>query len=100
MSVTLCTLFEGDYHLGTAALLNSLHRSGFIGTFVCGYRGTRPAWAGHTASLAPVRVRWIEITSPIHLTNYKPVFMRSCLHVHTPEATAIAYLETSPASPL
>ena len=93
MSVTLCTLFEGDYHLGAAALLNSLHRSGFTGTFVCGYRGARPAWAGHTADLAPVRVRWIEITSPIHLTNYKPVFMRSCLHVHTPEATAIGYLD-------
>ena len=93
MSVTLCTLFEGDYHFGAAALLNSLHRSGFTGTFICGYRGARPAWAAQTARLAPLKVRWIEITSPIHLTYYKPVFMRSCLHVHTPEAKAVGYLD-------
>lgn len=93
MSVTLCSLFEGDYHLGAAALLNSLHRSGFAGTFVCGYRGARPSWASQTASLAPLRVRWIEISVPIHLTNYKPAFMRSCLHVYTPEATAVGYLD-------
>jgi len=93
MSVTFCTLFEGDYHLGAAALLNSLHRSGFNGSFVCGYRGARPAWSHQTADLSPMRVRWIEITSPIHLTNYKPVFMRSCLHVHTPDAVAVGYLD-------
>jgi len=93
MSVTLCTLFEGDYHLGAAALLNSLHCSGFTGTFVCGYRGARPAWANRTAALAPLQVRWVEVTASIHLTNYKPVFMRACLHIHTPTATAVGYLD-------
>jgi hypothetical protein len=73
--------------------LNSLHRSGFTGTFVCGYRGARPAWASQTASLAPMQVRWAEISVPIHLTNYKPVFMRSCLHVHTPTAAVVGYLD-------
>jgi hypothetical protein len=93
MSVTLCTLFEGDYHLGAAALLNSLHRSGFTGTFVCGYRGARPAWANQTDRLAPLRVRWVEVSVSTHLTNYKPVFMQSCLHIHTPTADAIGYLD-------
>lgn len=93
MSTTLCTLFEGDYHLGAAALLNSLHRAGFDGTFVCGYRGPRPAWAARAASLAPIRVRWAELTVPVHLTNHKPAFMLACLHVHTPGAAAVAYLD-------
>lgn len=93
MSVTLCTLFEGDYHVGAAALLNSLHRSGFNGTFVCGYRGALPAWASQTESLAPLQVRWIEVTVPIHLTNYKPVFMLTCLQTHTPNASAVGYLD-------
>lgn len=93
MSVTLCTLFEGDYHLGAAALLNSLHRSGFTGTFVCGHRGPRPAWAGQTASLAPVQVVWVEVSAPVHLTNYKPTFMLACLHTHTPAAEVVGYLD-------
>lgn len=93
MSVTLCTLFEGDYHLGTAALLNSLHRSGFTGTFVCGHRGPRPSWAERTASLSPLQVIWVEVSAPVHLTNYKPTFMLACLHTHTPAAESVGYLD-------
>ena len=93
MSVTLCTLFEGDYHLGAAALLNSLHRSGFTGTFICGHRGQKPEWASRSASLAPMTVIWVEVSVPIHLTNYKPTFMLACLHTHTPEAESIGYLD-------
>lgn len=93
MSITLCTLFEGDYHLGAAALLNSLQRSGFTGTFVCGHRGPRPAWAADTAALFPVVVKWVEVTTPVHLTNYKPVFMLACLHEHVPGTRVIGYLD-------
>jgi len=92
MSDTLCTLFEGDYHLGAAALINSLHRGGFSGTVVCGYRGALPPW--HTipeANLAPVRVLWVEVSTKIHFTNYKPVFMIECLDKHTPNAEKIYY---------
>ena len=28
----ICTLFEGDYHLGLAAFVNSLVRAGYAGT--------------------------------------------------------------------
>ena len=93
MNVTLCTLFEGDYHLGAAALLNSLHRSGFDGIFVCGYRGPLPSWAKRTSSLSPLQVIWVEVSVSIHLTNYKPTFMRACLHTHTPMAESIGYLD-------
>jgi len=93
MNVTLCTSFEGDYHLGAAALLNSLHRSGFTGTFVCGYRGARPTWAQRVLSLAPLQVIWVEVSVPVHLTNYKPTFMLACLQTHTPAAESIGYLD-------
>ena len=93
MKTTLCTLFEGDYHLGAAALLNSLHHAGFDGTFVCGFRGPRPRWAQRTASLTPIRVRWVELSVPVHFTNHKAAFMLACLHVHTPDATAVGYID-------
>jgi hypothetical protein len=93
MSVTLCTLFEGDYHLGAAALLNSLHQSGFRGDFICGYRGARPAWANDSVRLAPITLHWIEVSTPVHFTNYKPTFMLECFQKHTPHATAVGYLD-------
>jgi hypothetical protein len=92
MSDTLCTLFEGHYHLGAAALINSLHRSGFAGTVVCGYRGSLPFWhATPAAVLAPIRIIWSEIKTSVHFTNYKPVFMLECLSHHTPDAERIYY---------
>ena len=45
-STGICTLFEGDYHLGLAAFLNSLMRAGYAGTVWAGYRGALPPWLG------------------------------------------------------
>lgn len=74
----LCTLFEGHYHLGAAALINSLQAAGFTGTVVAGYRGAPPAWAGGKNTLEPgagLVVQLVPLDTQYHLTNYKPDFM-------------------------
>lgn len=94
MSDTLCTLFEGDYHLGAAALINSLHKAGFAGTVVCGYRGNLPLWHGLPAEkLAPIKVFWVEIKASGHLTNHKPLFMGDCMDLHTPDAERLYFAD-------
>jgi hypothetical protein len=40
----ICSLFEGDFHLGLAALINSIVRRGFCGLFWIGCRGVLPPW--------------------------------------------------------
>ncbi len=81
----ICTLFEGDYHLGLAALVNSLVRAGYAGTVWAGYRGALPPWLKQLRRLdAPgeeyavaeqVRLAFLPLHTEIHFTHYKPRFM-------------------------
>lgn len=73
----VCTLFEGDYDLGVAALLNSLQRSGFDGTVLAFHRGPRPAWSGQVGRLA-FEVRWLPAPWEGHLTLRKPDALAAC----------------------
>jgi hypothetical protein len=82
----ICTLFEGDYHLGTAVLLNSIIRGGFRGLFWLGYRGSLPPWAEllerteqgfYRAGEALLAFEAIDNAS--HFTQFKPEFMRSLI---------------------
>lgn len=77
MSATLCTLFDGDYHLGAAVLINSLHAAGFAGDFVAGYRGAPPPWmqGRDTLQVGGLTVRLVPLSTTRHLTNYKPDFL-------------------------
>ena len=86
----ICTLFEGDYHLGLAAFVNSLVRAGYKGTVWAGYRGALPPWIGQLERIEShnadefrvaddVRVVFLKLTTTIHLTNYKPDFMLNLL---------------------
>ncbi len=45
MKAIICTLFEGRYHFGAAALVNSLYRAGYRGELYAGYKGELPFWA-------------------------------------------------------
>jgi hypothetical protein len=99
MNSVICTLFEGDYHLGTAALVNSLAAHGFKGTVYAGYRGPLPPWApipdpaGTLKVTSDISITFIPLTTTIHLTNYKPDFMLDLWQNHCPDADAIFYFD-------
>lgn len=99
MSTTICTLFEGHYHLGAAALINSLHASGFHGRVVCGLRGPLPPWSEPSREgpgdvrirqLGEIEICFLRLTTDVHLTNYKPDFMLSQIG---PDTDVLWYLD-------
>jgi hypothetical protein len=87
--VAICTLFDGDFHFGLAALLNSLVRSGYKGTVWAGYRGSLPPWLHQLRRLNAneheylvgdqVRLVLLLVEANIHLALYKPQFMINLL---------------------
>jgi hypothetical protein len=97
----VCTLYEGDYHFGVAALFNSIHRSGFRGKFWVGYRGALPPWVDQTLDrLVPVErdsshpdVRFVKLDFPLHLAHYKPRFIQEIFEVHDPEVQSVYYFD-------
>ena len=85
MTAYVCTLFEGTYHIGLGALLNSLFRNGFRGTLIAGYRGALPPWASPASTTNGItdfavaegcQIRFLPLDTSLHLTSYKPIFMR------------------------
>lgn len=93
MKSVVVTLFEGDHHLGAAALINSLHAAGFSGAVVCGHRGPPPPWAETAKRLERVEVQFVALETTAHLTNYKPEFL---IHVWAnvrPEAGRLFYFD-------
>ena len=89
MISSICTLFEGHYHHGVAALTNSLYSQGYRGVIYAGYRGELPPWSSEatenqiihwpgarTLSVAQgLQVHFLRLDTDYHLTNYKPDFM-------------------------
>lgn len=98
----VCALYDGDYHLGLGALINSLHACGFRGDIWVGYRGALPPWATpiQTREPHPVfelpeggRVFFVEILAAGHLTHRKASFMLDIWDRHAPESEAIFYFD-------
>lgn len=107
MSFVVCTLVEGHYHYGVAALVNSLYKQGFRGDFYAGCRGDLPFWAKEAKennSLQWANARTLEVEKDLlvhflplyndfHLTNYKPNFMLDLLDGPAKQADGIVYFD-------
>jgi hypothetical protein len=103
MNITLCTLFEKNYHFGVAALANSLIAAGYEGELWVGYRGALPGWivdapafdrASGRLKVAPqLTLCMLELDTPLHFTYYKPTFIREMLEKHAPQADICAYID-------
>jgi hypothetical protein len=93
MKSVVVTLFEGDYHLGAAALINSLFAAGFDGVVVCGYRGAPPPWAPSVQSLGAMRVEFLPVETKAHFTNYKPEFLLRVWNEMYPDAARLYYFD-------
>lgn len=94
----ICTLFEGDYHFGVGALVNSLYLSGYRGCVWAGYRGALPPWAsvdssGYMQVAEGISIRFIQLDTKWHLTNYKPTFMRELWEKEGATWTSLFYFD-------
>ena len=99
----VCTLAEGHYFFGVAALVNSLVRAGFKGAVVVGFRGERPTWLetfAHDPALdsyavtPSVQLRLVEVPGPWHLNNCKPRFIEDVLFTKYPNSDLVYYFDT------
>jgi hypothetical protein len=102
MTSAVCTLFEGDYHCGLGALVNSLYAHGFRGTIYAGYRGALPPWAINIkkhegfSEFKPtegITLRFIPLTTKAHFTNYKADLMLEIWEKHDPELKSLFYFD-------
>jgi hypothetical protein len=90
MRVNVCTLFEKQYHLGVAVLVNSLARAGFRGDVHLGFRGPLPPWTDGRVTQQDATTWQMQVTegprlifshieTDAHFTNFKPEFMLQVL---------------------
>jgi hypothetical protein len=78
----ICTLYEGDLHIGVAVLINSIVRSGFKGLFWVGNRGGLPPWTAHLPrrddglfQVGDALLGFETIENPRHFGQLKPEFL-------------------------
>lgn len=97
--VVVC-MFDGNYNLGFAALVNSLIKSGFTGVIYAGYRGNLPYWVNQLKSHSntvfyindDVIIQFELINTDMHLAYYKPFFIHHTFDRY-PSAKRIFYFD-------
>jgi hypothetical protein len=95
-------LYDGDFHIGLGALVNSLYRAGFHGIVYVGYRGQLPPWARpstaqdgvvHYDVAAGCAIRFIKVDFAGHLTNSKPRFIKTTIETFCPDVRRAFYFD-------
>ena len=92
-------MYEKTYHLGVAALINSLVRTEFGGSIFVGYRDELPPWRyqlksdGHGAfRLDGCEIHFFKCDPKRHLGYHKPFVAREIL-ASNPDTSAIFYAD-------
>ena len=82
----ICSLFEGDFHFGLAALINSIVRGGFKGLFWIGCRGELPTWTRPLKrrddglfEVGEALLGFETIEGSRHFGQFKPEFLKSII---------------------
>jgi hypothetical protein len=98
----VCTVFEGHYHKGVAALANSLVANGFEGVIWAGYKGNLPAWAtiekqnndvSEMRVSEKLRIHFVKFDSTVFLPYCKPDFMLDILENKAPTLEKLFFLD-------
>jgi len=102
-NTSICTLFEGDYHLGLAAFINSLVRAGYNGTIWAGFRGDLPPWIDQLRRLNSnsneymvtdlVLLVFVPVVTDMHFANHKPQFMLDLINGPARECKYLWYFD-------
>jgi hypothetical protein len=99
----VCTVAEGSYFNGVAALTNSLVHAGFRGSVVVGYRGSKPTWlaqlhkdhASDVYVVAPhVQLNLVELPVTWHLANCKAHLIKQIFLEMFTDAELVFYFDT------
>lgn len=102
MTSCICTLVEGDFHLGLGVLTNSLVHHGFKGTIWVGHRGKLPPWASRVREAGrwqefevtpDVSIHFVALTTKAHFTNYKPEFLQHVWTELQPDVDRLFYFD-------
>ncbi|MCY7421212.1 MAG: hypothetical protein LH478_05645 [Chitinophagaceae bacterium] len=107
MISSICTLFEGHYHFGVAALANSLNYQGYKGVLYAGYRGKLPDWCNNGNDKSELTwkgatkfkvaeefsIQFLPLDTDYHFTNYKPDFMLDLLDGPCKQVESIFYFD-------
>lgn len=98
--IVVC-LYDGEYHLGLGALINSLAKFKFKGLINVGYRGGGlPAWVNQLKPIGDdyynvtndIVVHFKAVTPQMHLGYFKPFFIKDTFDNH-PTAKKIYYFD-------
>jgi hypothetical protein len=93
-------LFDGDYNLGAAALINSLVKSNFKGLIDIGHRGDVPVWVNQLESAGEnqfyaskdVVINFRQVDTRMHLGYYKPYFIKETFENY-PDTNKVYYFD-------